>query len=357
MFLRGAAAALLLFHLANIVGSRLPLRHRWRLAVFVVSVLAYLLCSWPDFASFAAWLRLPLLALCLMSAPLLWLAMRAVFEDDLNVSPWAAAAVVCLMAVALLLGGLAMSGVGGLITGIGHKAVLIGFAAATLWTVFKDWRSDLVAQRRLLRSWVAAGLGAYVLLVLCIELVFIASRAPAWLELMNLGGMAALIGVLAVICARHPLDVWMGPHPRNVLDPQALPAQSALAATIELPLTPVPPALDRKATISTRLTRAMAEKRVYAQEGLSLAQLAQQVDATPVQLREVINQTLGYRNFNDFLHHYRIDEAAQRLLVQDLPILSIALDVGYGSIGPFNRAFKQIKGVTPSEFRAQKSSI
>ena len=77
-----------------------------------------------------------------------------------------------------------------------------------------------------------------------------------------------------------------------------------------------------------RLQDAMGSARAYAQEGLSLAQLAQQLGATPEQLREVINQTLGYRNFNDFLHHYRVDEAAQRLQRQDLPILSIALDVG-----------------------------
>jgi AraC-like DNA-binding protein len=60
---------------------------------------------------------------------------------------------------------------------------------------------------------------------------------------------------------------------------------------------------------------------------------------------------LGYRNFNDFLHHYRLQEAAARLLAEDLPILSIALDCGYGSIGPFNRAFRQRFGMTPTEYR------
>lgn len=354
MALRGAAASLLLFHLANIMVSRLPLQHRWRLVGFVTSVLAYLLCSWPDFASFNALLRLPLLALCLMSAPLLWLALRAVFEDDLRASPWAVAAVAALVALAIVLGGMAMSGVGGLISGIGHKMVLIGFAAASVWAVLKDWRSDLVPQRRLLRSWVTASLGAYVLLVLCVELVYMPSRAPAWLELVNLGGIVGLTGVLAVICARHPLELWMGPPVAKLVELPARHADSALPASAELPLTPAPVALDRKAAISARLNKAMVGKRAYAQEGLSLAQLAEQIDATPVQLREVINQALGYRNFNDFLHHYRIDEAAQRLLVQDLPILSIALDVGYGSIGPFNRAFKQIKRVTPSEFRTKK---
>ena len=69
-------------------------------------------------------------------------------------------------------------------------------------------------------------------------------------------------------------------------------------------------------------------------------------------LRDLINQELGYRNFNDFLHHHRLQEAAERLAREDLPVLTIALDCGYGSIGPFNRAFKQRHGVTPTEFRA-----
>ena len=47
-----------------------------------------------------------------------------------------------------------------------------------------------------------------------------------------------------------------------------------------------------------------------------------------------------------------LQEAARRLAGEDLPILSIALDCGYGSIGPFNRAFRQRFGMTPTEYRA-----
>ena len=32
-------------------------------------------------------------------------------------------------------------------------------------------------------------------------------------------------------------------------------------------------------------------------------------------------------------------------------MLTIALDCGYGSIGPFNRAFKARFGITPTQFR------
>ena len=95
----------------------------------------------------------------------------------------------------------------------------------------------------------------------------------------------------------------------------------------------------------------MAEERLYRHEGLTLAGLAERLGMGEASLRSLINQELGYRNFPDFLHHYRLQEAAARLVAEDLPILTIALDCGYGSIGPFNRAFRQRFAMTPSEFR------
>ena len=50
----------------------------------------------------------------------------------------------------------------------------------------------------------------------------------------------------------------------------------------------------------------------------------------------------------------RPGEACERLRKAEearLPVLSIALGVGYGSIGPFNRAFKARMGMTPTRFR------
>jgi AraC-like DNA-binding protein len=39
---------------------------------------------------------------------------------------------------------------------------------------------------------------------------------------------------------------------------------------------------------------------------------------------------------------------------KEVPILTIALDAGFGSLGPFNRAFRDVEGMTPSEYRAQQ---
>lgn len=357
--LRGAAAGLLLFHVVHVLTSAVPRAHRWSLAAFCLSVLAYVVCSHPDFADMPAALWLLALSFCLMSAPLLWLAIQVIFKDHFS---WSATTGL-VMAATFALGWLAVGRISGISVNILHKAVLIGFAAATLWTTLKDWQSDLVSKRRVLRAWVAASLGVYVLLVLGFELALVGSKAPVWLEMLNLGGIVLLTGALALVVARHPLEAWLWQVTSQAPLPHASPVTPELAAPVPPSvfasgtLTPPPPVLDRKTLLRERLLQAMGEARAYAQEGLTVAQLAARLDANEAQLRDTINQQLGYRNFNDFLHRYRVDEAAQRLLRQDLPILSIALDVGYGSIGPFNRAFKHIKGVTPSEFRAQQRPV
>ena len=38
---------------------------------------------------------------------------------------------------------------------------------------------------------------------------------------------------------------------------------------------------------------------------------------------------------------------------REVPVLTIAMDAGFQSIGPFNRAFKAETGVTPTEFRRE----
>jgi len=71
-------------------------------------------------------------------------------------------------------------------------------------------------------------------------------------------------------------------------------------------------------------------------------------------LRRVINQQSGYRNFSQFLNHCRIARAQEQLADPALrytSILTLTLELGYGSIGPFNRAFREQTGVTPTQFR------
>ena len=105
-----------------------------------------------------------------------------------------------------------------------------------------------------------------------------------------------------------------------------------------------------------RLEQLMTVERAYRREGLTIGTLAAELGVPEYRLRQLINEGLGYRNFNAFLNRYRIDEARDALadpVQEEVPILTIALDAGFQSVGPFNRAFKAATGVTPSEFRRQ----
>jgi len=76
-------------------------------------------------------------------------------------------------------------------------------------------------------------------------------------------------------------------------------------------------------------------------------------------LRDLINDGLGHRNFNAFLNSYRIEEAKAALADPDqidVPVLTIALDAGFQSLAPFNRAFKADTGLTPTEFRRRAAA-
>jgi AraC-like DNA-binding protein len=69
---------------------------------------------------------------------------------------------------------------------------------------------------------------------------------------------------------------------------------------------------------------------------------------------------LEYRNFNDFLNRYRIDDATARLRDPNsarTPVLTIAMDAGYRSMTTFNKAFKTRHSQTPVEFRQNQLPI
>ena len=93
--------------------------------------------------------------------------------------------------------------------------------------------------------------------------------------------------------------------------------------------------------------------------GLTIAKMAYDTNIPEHRLRHLINQHLGYRNFSDYLNHHRVEAAKGRLSNRDdrhTSVLTIAMDLGYGSLGPFNRAFKERTGKTPTEYRNQSLS-
>ena len=102
-----------------------------------------------------------------------------------------------------------------------------------------------------------------------------------------------------------------------------------------------------------RLIAAM-EAGAWRRPALSIGDLAADLAVPEHRLRALINRRLGHRNFSAFLNIWRLGEAKRLLSAPDhvaLPVLTIAMDCGYGSLAPFNRAFREATGLTPTDFR------
>ncbi len=107
--------------------------------------------------------------------------------------------------------------------------------------------------------------------------------------------------------------------------------------------------------LKEKLEAAM-EAKFYRTSGLSITSLASHLDVPEHRLRALINRRLGYRNFSAYLNRHRIEEAKAILADRDqvdLPILTLAMDLGYNSLPTFNRAFRELSGQTPTDFRRQ----
>jgi len=103
-----------------------------------------------------------------------------------------------------------------------------------------------------------------------------------------------------------------------------------------------------------KLEALIEEKKVYRNEGLTIRELAEMLNEQEYKVRRLINGELGFRNFNDFLNKYRVNEACEILndpTQNKKTILEITYSLGYQSIGPFNKAFKELKESTPTAFR------
>ncbi len=118
----------------------------------------------------------------------------------------------------------------------------------------------------------------------------------------------------------------------------------------------VPTAEDR--LLAERLVRLLREEAPDAEPDLRIADVAARLGQPEYKVSQCISAALGVANFNRLINHHRI-ERAKGLLAdpdRDRSILDVAFDCGFGSVGPFNRAFKLEVGLTPRAYRAASRS-
>ncbi len=85
-------------------------------------------------------------------------------------------------------------------------------------------------------------------------------------------------------------------------------------------------------------------------ESPKIAEIAQEVGIHPVHLARVFRE--HYRiPLGTYVRRLRLEWSAERLLEDDRPIASIALEAGFSDQSHFTRVFKRHAGLTPGEYR------
>lgn len=266
----------------------------------------------------------------------LWLFSRTLFRAEKPIARWNYFAIGAIIAVEAYWEITSTSAASGEIRRIAANAasfICIGAIVMVFVEVLSGYSSVLPKHERRFRQ--------------IFTLVFGSSIAIALLWAMNatensFGGQwaEAALGICSVICvvgARAAVS-FRKRHP--------LPSTKTRKAA------PSPAANDKD--LAHRILHALEQEQRFATPDLKVADLAASLGEQDYKVTQCITGGLGYRNFNHLINARRIDHAKQALADPDnegRPILSIAFDCGFNSIGPFNRAFKQEVGMTPRAFR------
>lgn len=218
--------------------------------------------------------------------------------------------------------------------------ISLGLVADLLFTAWAGRDDDLIERRRLIRLWLPLLVGLQAAGILVYELIFGTATPLPFVTLAN----SASILVLTIFAGNALLQTDPELLVQTVRAPRNTDSAGGLSPS--------------ETVLKEKLEAAMAEG-VWRTEGLGIASLANLLETPEHRLRALINRRLGYRNFSAFLNARRIEEAKVRLVDRenvDTQILTIALDLGYGSLPTFNRAFRDLTGQTPTDFRRQAIS-
>jgi AraC-like DNA-binding protein len=281
----------------------------------------------------------PLIALSTGNVVVFWLFTCALFDESFTLRWWHGliwAAVVAFSFVNCYL--LAPAG-NARLSIVAVNLLALGFIGLAIAQTVASWSADLVEGRRRVRVFIVSAAALYGGVNAVLQILISGDETG----IANLANVALLAAIVAAIC--YVMMRVDGAELFPVAAAASAPNPSTIADVADA-------AADRR--LVDALLRSMADERIYRHDNITIGTLAARLKAPEYKLRRLINQQLGYRNFNVFLNNHRIEEAKAALAdpsQAEVPVITIAMDAGFQSLGPFNRAFKATTGVTPTEYR------
>ena len=286
----------------------------------------------------------PLIALSTGNIVVFWLFTRALFDDAFEMRWWHTLVWTAVAGFSFInCAWIAPASGNARFSIIAINLLVLGFIALAVGQTIASWSADLVEGRRRLRVFIVSAAALYGGINAVLQ-ILVSGREAA--DVANTANAALLAGIVAAICYSMT----------RVAAVDLFPVAPVVTAVANIPAPFVAPPESGAADqgLVDALLRLMADERIYRHDNITIGTLATRLRIPEYRLRRLINQRLGYRNFNVFLNNHRIEEAKAALAdpsQAEVPVITIAMDAGFQSLGPFNRAFKAATGVTPTEYR------
>ena len=333
----GAVALLVAFAILAIRDGRRVAPTRYG-ALLSISIAALLLGTVPEALRLPFPLHAAVRIIDIPNIVFMWWLGRSMFEENFRLGrlEWTGFAVYSGTVAIFRLSEL--GAISGRPPGLLQLIDVVSFSmmAHLAYVTLRGRGDDLIAARRAARVYFTLALAGGTAVALFAESVL-----PVKFEAQ----VSTLRAVVALVLVSWGL-LWLTRLQPELMrfEPAPLPAPP-----------PSEPKIDpRDAGLRGRLIMVMESDKAYAEPSLTIRTLAERLQTPEHRLRALINQGLGHRNFSAFINAYRIAAAKAALADPEearTPVLTIAMDTGFGSLAPFNRAFKAAEGVTPTEFR------
>lgn len=210
------------------------------------------------------------------------------------------------------------------------QIISLGFVIAAMYVAVKTRKTDLVEKRLRFRTTFVSITAILIGVTLIVEATPFANEEK---DLLQIAQRSAILGLSSYFLLTNFI-FQPGFFFREMPRPKSV--------TQDDPV------------LEGQLMTLLNEKKIYRKEGLTIKELAAIMEVQEYRLRRLINGQMDFKNFNDFLNQYRVNEACGILSdpsQNQKTILEIAYALGYQSIGPFNKAFKDLKGATPTAYR------
>lgn len=312
-------------------------------ALFCLSTSIYVLISGHAMIPLPPPVLVLLAVVAIWGTVFFWWFGAAIFDDNFRWRWWRIAPLILMPPFFLGRVFGALDGVVATVLLYLHLLVNALLFADVLRLAITNAADDLINPRRRFRIVISVVVAVFGIGIAVAEMTEVAAEIPGWLVTFQAG---------AILMLNLLFGAWLL-APRTSLFAQEE-ARSLSAKPEEISRMEQAQKVPAAERIAYQKLIALMDEGVYREEGLTVAALAEKVGIPEHQLRKLINGALGFRNFSSFLNSRRIADA--KAILADpanarKQVLQIALDLGYGSVAPFNRAFKQATGQSPTEYR------